>query len=60
MSLVNTTNEFMFGLDYNLGVDNPLTAQYQHISGVTPTSGDFNLLDSTDFLLLNGSSFLLL
>lgn len=60
MSLRNTDNEFEFGLNYNFGVENPMTAQYQRIASITPVSGDFNLLDGSDFLLLDGTSFLLL
>jgi hypothetical protein len=56
----NTDYDFDFGLGYNFGVDNPMIAQYQGHSEFPPVSGNFLLLDGSDFKLLDGSSLLLL
>ena len=52
---------FMFEPNFNFGTDNLLSSKNSEQSATfPPVSGDFDLLDGTDYLLLDGTSFLLL
>lgn len=57
----SNNNNFLFGPNFNFSTTSVFTAQNRD-QGVPfpPVSGDFDLLDGTDYLLLDGTSYLLL
>ncbi len=53
-------NNFYFGGDFNFATDNLFIFKTEGISSFPPVEGNFELLNNTPFLLLNGTNLLLL
>lgn len=54
-------HNFAFAVNYNFGTDNVFIQQNQDQGNTEPPiSGEFRLLDGTNFMLLDGTNFLLL
>jgi hypothetical protein len=57
----NNDSAFFFGPNYNLATDSVFSTKNRHQGApFPPTSGDFDLLDGTNFKLLDSTDFLLL
>ena len=55
------SRKFPFSPNFNFGVDNLMVQQDPEQGGsFPPVTGNFELLDGTQFLLLDGTNFLLL
>lgn len=51
---------FYFGLGFDFNKNNVFLQEYETITTFPPISGDFLLLDGSNFKLLDGTDFLLL
>jgi hypothetical protein len=58
--MVNNGVTFGLGLNFNFGVESVFTQSSKEVTSITPIAGNFELLDGTPFLLLDGSNFTLL
>jgi hypothetical protein len=55
------TPNYFFGINYNFGNESVFTCQSaNYISTFPPVLGNFELLNNMQFLLLDGTNFLLL
>lgn len=53
-------NNFYFSGTFNFATDNLFIVKQEGISSFPPVEGDFELLNDTPFLLLDGTNLLLL
>lgn len=53
-------NNFYFGGDFNFATNNLFIIKNEGLSSFPPVEGNFELLDGTPMLLLDGTNFLLL
>ena len=53
-------NNFYFGIDFDFATDSIFTIKEGGVDTFPPVEGNFELLNGTPFLLLDGSNFLLL
>ena len=53
-------NNFYFGGDFSFATDNLFIIKSEGLSSFPPVEGNFELLDGTPFLLLDGTNLLLL